>query len=104
MSDFLAEQTRKEAAWQKAVDKLSITFEADQETGGYPDILASAGSEEARLGVLRDLGFRVLERWKMDNSLPGQPEELWSWVRVSGGISVSLADGYVIRQPGVRKR
>lgn len=108
MNDIWAEHARKEAArsaaWQKAVDKLSITFEADQRYGGYPGILVSAGSEEARLQVLRDLGFRVRERWEMDNAAPGCPPDIHLWMRVTGNISVNLTAGFVIRSQGVRTR
>ena len=108
MSDFLAAEARKEAeraaAWQKAVDKLSITFEADQKNGGCPAILVSARSEEERIKVLRGLGFRVLERWEMDYSSPGCAPDMRLWIRISGNISVSLSDGFVCRPSGVRKR
>lgn len=108
MTDFFAEQARlkaeRAAAWQKAVDKLSITFEADQPNGGYPEILTSAGSVVARLRLLRDLGFRVVRRWEMDDSKPGASPDLVPWVLVSGNISVSLSDGFVVRREGVRRR
>ncbi|HWS43326.1 MAG TPA: hypothetical protein VN421_09615 [Pseudoflavonifractor sp.] len=94
---------RTPAAWQRAVDKLSITFEADQLNGGYPEILKTAGSEEARLRVLRDLGFRIRERWETDYALPGEPPKLRAWVLISGGISVDLSDGFVVRRAGVRR-
>ena len=108
MIDFLAELAKKEAeraaAWERAVGKLSITFEADQLNGGYPGILVSAGSEEGRLRVLRDLGFRVREHWEMDNAAPGCPPDIHLWMRVTGNISVNLTAGFVIRSQGVRTR
>lgn len=109
MTDFFAAEARakaaRAAAWQKAVDKLSITFEADMPIGGYPACLVAAGSAKARLRLLRDLGFRVVRRWEMDYAiLPEDPHQTQEWAEISGGISVSLTEGYVARTRGVGKR
>lgn len=74
--------------WPLALDRLHVTFEADH-GGGYPPCLAE-GTPESRLAYLRELGFRVRERFEVEGA---------QWVRLTCGISVCLSDGWVHRTP-----
>lgn len=94
-----AEAQRKRAEdWQRAVDRLSITFEA-QHGGGYPDCLREL-TPNHRLNTLRALGFRIVEQYTIDVSAPGKPPECQPWARISGKIAVNLADGWVCQWEG----
>lgn len=91
---MLAESKQERlAAWQKAVAKLEVQFEADH-GGGTPDCLAGLTPDQ-RLATLRDLGFRVKEHFHVNTALLGEPPHYEAWVRLFGGIAVSLEDGWV---------
>ena len=87
---------KRAADWQLAVDKLQVTFEAEH-GGGYPECLKELTPKE-RLRYLRELGFRVRERYvfRDDDHWPGKPEDT-QWARLTGGISVNLTDGFVCK-------
>ena len=87
----MAEQERRRqraAAWQRAVAKLSVEFEAAQ-GGGYPEALRGLLPNE-RLALLKALGFRVVRRF---TTAPDGDR----WVVLSGRLCVCLADGFVGR-------
>lgn len=96
MDRMSAEDAQREADWKKAVDKLSIAFEADH-SGGYPECLQDL-RPMGRLAVLRSLGYRVRSTYEINVALYGEPEEMHTYVRLSGGIVVDLTDGFVVRQ------
>lgn len=81
-------QLRRQAAWQRAVAKLSIEFEAAQ-GGGCPEELKGLLPDE-RLKLLKALGFRVVRRF---TTVPDGD----CWVVLSGRLCVCLADGFVGR-------
>ena len=87
LAESRAREEQQARDWTLAVNWLEIVFEA-WHGGGYPACLAE-GTPERRLAVLRELGFRVRERFEVE----GEP-----WARLSGGISVNLADGWVHRR------
>lgn len=83
----------RRAAWQQAVSKLEVQFEADH-GGGFPECLKGLTPDQ-RVRSLRDLGFRVKEFFHVNTALDFEPPRYESWVRISGGISVNLDDGWV---------
>ena len=85
--------------WHKAVARLSITFEAEH-GGGYPDCLKDMTPKQ-RMNTLRGLGYRLMERYEIDVSAPGQPPDYQPWARITGRITVNLADGWVCREVDV---
>ena len=102
MRTYIANQQSRERKraedWQRAVDRLSVTFEA-QHGGGYPDCLRELTPNQ-RLSTLRTLGFRVVEQYTIDVSAPGQPPDYQPWARITGRITVNLADGWVCQREG----
>ena len=80
-------ERQRAAAWQVAVAKLSVEFEAAQ-GGGYPEELKGYLPHE-RLGLLKALGFRVVRRFTVEDE---------AWVEISGKICVNLKDGFVGRR------
>lgn len=78
---------RQRAAWQRAVAKLSVEFEAAQ-GGGYPEALRDLLPNE-RLAFLKGLGFRVVRRFTIEDE---------EWADISGKICVNLTDGWVGRR------
>lgn len=80
-------QRQRAAAWQVAVAKLSVEFEAAQ-GGGYPEELKGYLPHE-RLRLLKTLGFRVVRRFTVEGE---------AWVEISGKICVNLKDGFVGRR------
>lgn len=78
---------RQRAAWQRAVAKLSVEFEAAQ-GGGCPEALRDLLPNE-RLAFLKGLGFRVVRRFTIEDE---------EWADISGKICVNLTDGWVGRR------
>ena len=103
MQDYFARERAREKKraqdWQRAVDRLSITFEA-QHGGGYPSCLKRLTPDERRR-LLRRLNFKIKEEYTIDVSAPGQKPDYEPWVRLSGRIAVNLADGWVCREVDV---
>lgn len=91
-----AKHAQRALDWQRALDKLSVTFEADHE-GGFPQCLKDKAPTE-RLDTLRSLGFRVKEQFESDNALPGDPPDMHLCGYLMGGIYVDLTEGWVHRR------
>ena len=81
--------------WQTEVSRLEVLFLADH-GGGWPECLALPGQTPLqRVVALRRLGFRVRESYEMPTDRPEGGME--PWVRLTNGVAVSLADGFVSR-------
>lgn len=97
LAEFDAERAIREARraedWAKALDKLSVTFEAGH-GGGYPDCLKGKKPME-RLSHLRSIGFRVWKQFDQPADPVMGPEVDQLWAVLSGGIAVCLTDGFV---------
>lgn len=89
-------EARRAEDWAKALDKLSVTFEAGH-GGGYPDCLKGKKPME-RLSHLRSIGFRVREQYDMPADPVIGPEVDQLWAVLSGGIAVCLTDGFVCQR------
>lgn len=88
-------EKQKAENWQRAVERLSVEFEADH-GGGYPDCLKGLTPDE-RVEKLRALGFRVKGHFTLDVGPIEGPPEYQPWIRISGRIAVNLSDGWVSR-------
>lgn len=95
---YTSEEQMHELAlrWSIASQKMEISFAAEH-GGGYPEVLRGL-SEAQRHTLLLTLGYRVLRRWAIDNSVVGDGSEMFNWVALSEHISVSLTDGWVCRE------
>lgn len=91
-------EARRAADWRRALDKLTVAFEADH-GGGYPDCLKGRIPME-RLAYLRSLGFRVREQYDQPADPVLGPDMDQVWAVLSGGIAVCLTDGFVCRHGG----
>ena len=93
-------------------DYLKDRWESEQEAGGAAvsgrqrlaaaQVLCRAPSmDEAdrRRMALRVMRFRVQEEYEMPADLlkPSTPDNLEHWVRLTNGVAVNLADGFVSR-------
>lgn len=89
--------------WESEQRLAELLFLADN-GGGYPDALSGPGMDEAdRRMALRIMRFRVQEEYEMSADLlkPSTPDNLEHWVRLTNGVAVNLANGFVSR---TRKR
>lgn len=91
--------------WESEQRRAELLFLADN-GGGYPDALSGPGMDEAdRRMALRIMRFRVQEEYEMPIEIlkPSTPDNLEPWVRLTNGVAVNLANGFVSRA-GRRRR
>ena len=85
--------------WESEQRRAELLFLADN-GGGYPDAPSGPGMDEAgRRMALRIMRFRVQEEYEMPIEIlkPSAPDNLESWVRLTNGVAVNLANGFVSR-------
>lgn len=85
--------------WESEQRRAELLFLADN-GGGYPDALSGPGMDEAgRRVALRIMRFRVQEEYEMPIEIlkPSAPDNLEPWVRLTNGVAVNLANGFVSR-------
>lgn len=88
-------------SWEERLELEELMFLADH-GGGFPDCLVKhVDTPEDRLRVLRQMGFRVAERYDMP-SVKGWGD-LEPWVRLTNDIAVNLADGFVVRSAAAER-
>ena len=91
--DYLKDQ------WESEQRRAELLFLADN-GGGYPDALSGTGMDEAdRRIALRIMRFLVQEEYEMPVEIlkPSTPDNLEPWVRLTNGVAVNLANGFVSR-------
>lgn len=94
-----------QARWESEQRRAELLFLADN-GGGYPDVLSATEMDAAdRRLALRIMRFRVQEEYEMpvDILKPSTPDNLEPWVRLTNGVAVDLANGFVLRM-GRRRR
>lgn len=85
--------------WESEQRRAELLFLADN-GGGYPDALSLPGMDvENRRLALRVMRFRVKEEYEMPIELlkPSTPDNLEPWARLTNGVAVNLANGFVSR-------
>ena len=91
-----------EERWALIRDRTELLFLADN-GGGYPDTLTRPDmTPAARLVALGRMGFRVREEYDMPRDVlqPYSAENREPWVRLTNGVGICLADGFVNRTKG----
>ena len=91
-----------EERWELVRNRAELLFLADN-GGGCPDALAGPDmTPAARRVALRRMGFRVREEYDMPRDIlqPDSPENREPWVRLTNGVAVNLACGFVSRTKG----
>lgn len=91
-----------EERWALIRDRTELLFLADN-GGGCPDALAGPDmTPAARRVALGRMGFRIREEYDMPRDVlqPDSPENREHWVRLTNGVGICLADGFVNRTKG----
>lgn len=91
-----------EEGWALIRDRTELLFLADN-GGGYPDVLKGPDmGPAARRVALGRMGFRIREEYDLPRDVlqPDTPENREHWVRLTNGVGICLADGFVNRTKG----